>query len=291
MVHADAMTESIISVDSAYDSGAESTAASPSNAPQVTFTQAHLDYINAKLDKASPQEILQWAVITLPGLYQTTALGLSGMVTLDILSHLPGGNVPLVFIDTLYHFNETLELLDRARARYPETQWHVYRPEGAATAAEFEARHGERLWERDEHLYDYLVKVEPSRRAYQELGVRAVLTGRRRSQGASRSHLNIVDIDTDGTIKVNPLANWSFSQVQEYIKAHDVPFNALLDKGYRSVGDWHSTQPVAAGEDERAGRWKGRDKTECGLHEQSKFYQYLKRMEAERSAASVVQAH
>jgi phosphoadenosine phosphosulfate reductase len=82
---------------------------------------------------------------------------------------------------------------------------------------------------------------------------------------------------------VNPLANWSFKQVQAYVKEHDVPYNELLDRGYKSVGDWHSTQPVAEGEDERAGRWKGQEKTECGIHnKRSRYAQYLVEMERKR---------
>ena len=76
----------------------------------------------------------------------------------------------------------------------------------------------------------------------------------------------MVEVDDTGLVKVNPLANWSFAQVEAYVSAHEVPHNELLSLGYRSVGDWHSTQPVQDGEDERAGRWAGRDKTECGLH-------------------------
>ena len=92
--------------------------------------------------------------------------------------------------------------------------------------------------------------------------------------------IDIVEVDDAGLIKVNPLANWSFKQVQAYIQENQVPTNDLLDQGYRSVGDWHSTQPVTDSEDERAGRWKGRQKTECGIHNKpSKYAMYLLEME------------
>ncbi len=109
-------------------------------------------------------------------------------------------------------------------------------------------------------------QVEPARRAYQELNVLAVITGRRRSQGADRAALQPLEIDSTGLIKVNPLATWSFEQVKDYIDMAGVPYNALLDQGYKSIGDWHSTKPAVAGEGERAGRWAGATKTECGLH-------------------------
>jgi phosphoadenosine phosphosulfate reductase len=229
----------------------------------------------------------------LPGLYQTTALGLTGLVTLDILSKLDGplkSQIDLIFLDTLYHFDETLSLLDRVRRRY-NTNIHIYKPAGADNADEFVAKHGDKLWETNEELYDFVAKVEPAQRAYSELQVRAVLTGRRRSQGGKRGDLDIIEIDDAGIIKVNPLANWSFAQVKEYVDANNVPYNELLNQGYKSVGDWHSTQPVAQGEDERSGRWKGRSKTECGIHNpKSKYAQFLHQQELKRQEEALSQA-
>ena len=189
--------------------------------------------------------------------------------------------VDIIFLDTLHHFKETYGLLDRIRGRYPLTNLHVYKPAGLETAGEFTRRYGEKLWEVDEKLYDWVAKVELAQRAYRELHVNAVLTGRRRSQGGKRGDLDIIEIDEAGLIKINPLANWSFQQVQDYVKANDVPYNDLINRGYKSVGDWHSTQPIVEGEDERAGRWKGQQKTECGLHNpRSKYAMYLREQEA-----------
>ena len=96
-----------------------------------------------------------------------------------------------------------------------------------------------------------------------------MITGRRASQGGARSTLEPLEVDSTGLLKLNPLHSWNFSAVQTYIQLHDVPRNALLAQGYKSVGDWHSTQKSGEGDEgERAGRWAGRtDKTECGLHE------------------------
>ena len=257
--------------------------------PEVVFTPAHFKYLNIQLIKISAIEVLRWAITTLPGLWQTTAMGLTGMATLDMISKLNADGshpVPLLFIDTLYHFEETLDLARRIQARYPKANLTTYRPRHWATAAEFEAAKGKKLWDVDETLYDYLVKVEPARRAYSELGVRAVLTGRRRSQGGSRNTTPVIEVDETGLIKINPLANWSFKDVQSYIDTNKVPYNVLLDQGYRSVGDWHSTEPVAEGEDERAGRWKGRAKTECGLHTDSKYFQHLAKIQKEKEIQS-----
>jgi phosphoadenosine phosphosulfate reductase len=191
--------------------------------------------------------------------------------------------VDLIFLDTLHHFPETLSLVDKVRKRYPHLNIHIYKPVGTETEEEFAKTFGYRLWETNDQLYDWIAKVEPAQRAYRTLHVNAVLTGRRRSQGGKRGDLDVLDVDEAGLIKVNPLAGWTFDQVKKYIKANNVPYNELLDRGYKSVGDYHSTQPVSEHEDERSGRWKGQAKTECGIHgPRSKYGQYLMTLEQER---------
>lgn len=243
-----------------------------------------IDQANADLADAEPQAILEWAIHNVPGLWQTTAFGLTGLAATDMISKIsqrlakagspPKHLVPLIFIDTLYHFPETLALADQVSRKYG-VSLNVFTPPKASTTAEFEAEYGTELWKSDEETYDYLVKVEPANRAYEQLNVGAVFTGRRRSQGGDRSSINIIDVDSTGLLKINPLANWSFKQVKSYIDENRVPYNTLLDQGYRSIGDWHSTQASdgSVGKDagadagERAGRWAGRsEKTECGLH-------------------------
>lgn len=273
-------------VESGYGSGSSSRA----TIPQITFTKAQLRHINSSLSRLSPIEILRWAKLTLPSLYQTTAFGLSGLVTIDLLSKLQAEDpestpVDLIFYDTLYHFEETLDLVERVKEKYSNIKLHIYKPDGLESVAEFEAKYGEKLWESNDDLYDWVAKVEPAERAYHELNVAAVLTGRRRSQGDKRSDIGVLEVDDKGLVKLNPLWNWSFAQVKAYIDENNVPYNSLLDKGYKSVGDWHSTQPVAAGEDERAGRWKGQNKTECGIHnKRSKYAQYLMELERKKEA-------
>ncbi|KAK9383372.1 Phosphoadenosine phosphosulfate reductase family-domain-containing protein [Kockiozyma suomiensis] len=248
---------------------------------KISLTPEHLRFINSQLQQLEPDQIIQWALLTFPNLYQSTAFGLTGLVTLDIISRLrpeyaQQHPIELIFVDTLHHFKETLALVDKLKARYPTAKLHIYKPENCETTEDFERNYGEKLWETDESTYDFLVKVEPIQRAYDELNVRATLTGRRRSQGGKRGDLDIIEVEEfTGLIKINPLANWTFKDVHNYIKEHNVPYNELLDRGYRSVGDWHSTQPVKEGEDERAGRWAGKAKTECGIHETSKFAQFL----------------
>ncbi|KAJ5306266.1 hypothetical protein PENANT_c017G08736 [Penicillium antarcticum] len=288
--------EGIDSHDAMTESGYVSAGSGSSEdyVPEIVFTKPHLQFLNRQLQFLEPQEILRWCITSLPHLFQTTAFGLTGLVTLDMLSKLEVPRpqmVDLIFLDTLHHFDETLSLVDRVRRRYPNNNIHVYKPAGAETAEEFKAKYSDRLWETDDALYDWVAKVEPAQRAYREMNVHAVLTGRRRSQGGKRGDLDIIEVDEAGLIKINPMANWSFDQVKAYVKEHDVPYNELLDRGYKSIGDWHSTQPVADNEDERSGRWKGQQKTECGIHNpRSKYAQYLMEMERKRQEEALSQA-
>lgn len=286
------------SVESGYGSAPPSASSSTARLPRVTLTPEHLRHLNKQLENMEPMDIIRFAKIFFPNLYQTTAFGLTGLVTIDMLSKLgreehaantsssaPKHPVDLIFLDTLYHFEETYDLVNRVRAQYPGITIHTFKPDGFETAAEFEETYG-RLYELSEEMYDYLAKVEPQERSYDHLEVSAVLTGRRRSQGGQRGSLDIIEVDDErGIYKINPLANWSFGDVQKYVRENNVPYNVLLDRGYKSIGDWHSTSPVAEGEDERAGRWKGRNKTECGIHnKQSRYAQFLAGGGAEETA-------
>ncbi|KAI1392224.1 phosphoadenosine phosphosulfate reductase [Hypoxylon trugodes] len=268
--------------ESGYASATSSTAGSSSNLPQVTLTRPHIKYLNEQLEKMDAMGRLRFVKICFPNLYQSTAFGLTGLVSTDMLSKIEkesphSAPVDLIFLDTLYHFQETYDLVDRVKERYPNVRVHTYKPHKVNTAAEFEARYGVKLYETSAEMYDWTAKVEPQQRAYSELSVAAVLTGRRRSQGGERDKIGVLEVDEEtGIVKINPLVDWSFTQVKEYITKNDVPYNELLDRGYKSVGDWHSTSPVSAGEDERAGRWKGQAKSECGIHnKKSRYAQYL----------------
>ncbi|KAI1473685.1 hypothetical protein K445DRAFT_320709 [Daldinia sp. EC12] len=273
-------------LESGYASGSSSTAESTSELPQVTLTAPHVKHLNQQLEKMNAMDRLRFVKILFPNLYQSTAFGLTGLVSTDMLSKIEkespdSSPVDLIFLDTLYHFQETYDLVERVKERYPNIKIHTFRPHDANTTAEFEERYGEKLYETAAELYDWIAKVEPQQRAYSELNVAAVLTGRRRSQGGERDKIGVLEVEEEtGIIKINPLVDWSFTQVKQYITDNNVPYNVLLDRGYKSVGDWHSTSPVSAGEDERAGRWKGQAKSECGIHnKKSRYAQYLQEMQ------------
>lgn len=286
-----------LEIESGYvsDQSGEALPSSGKSRPNVMLTKEHIAFINQQLEPMHPMDILYICKAMFPNLYQSTAFGLTGLATLDMLSKIQQENprsrpVDLIFLDTLYHFRETYELIDRVRARYPDTRLHIFKPDGVETAAELEDLYGKEVYNVASEMYDWIVKVEPLQRAYDELKVAAVLNGRRRSQGAARGSIPIIELDEErGIIKINPMATWTFSQVEEYIKHNDVPYNALLDRGYKSIGDWHSTSPVKDGEDERAGRWKGQSKTECGIHnKKSRYVQFLEADKKQEAAGQVV---
>jgi phosphoadenosine phosphosulfate reductase len=124
----------------------------------LPLSEEQLEVINAHLSPMVPEEILQWAIEYLPGLFQTTAFGLTGLVAIDMLSKITKSSPPLIFLDTLYHFPETYELVEDVRKRYG-CPIHVYKPEGCETVHDFETKYGQEFWEKDESTYDFFVKV------------------------------------------------------------------------------------------------------------------------------------
>ena len=125
---------------------------------KLPLSQEELTRINEYLNPLTPEDILRWGIDHIEGLFQTTAFGLTGLVAIDMLSKITTSAPPLIFIDTLYHFPETYELVEEVKKRY-NVPVNVYKPEGCETAQDFERKHGEKLWEKDEELYDFSVKV------------------------------------------------------------------------------------------------------------------------------------
>ncbi|OMJ17884.1 Phosphoadenosine phosphosulfate reductase [Smittium culicis] len=252
----------------------------------LVISEDALAKLNSELEKLEAVEILKWATTNFEKVYQETAFGPSGNVILDMLSGI-GAKVPLIFIDTLFNFDETIELSNEIVSKYGIVL-HTFYPSGAKTREEFIEKYGDNLWAEDSDVYDYLVKAEPGQRAYKELSPGLVITGRRRSQKGEREALPVLQVipaneeaGSKQVVKLNPLVSkeWTYQKVKSYLKAFNVPYNKLLDKGYKSIGDYHSTSPVGEDGDERSGRWQGSDKTECGLH---KDYFSMKKMYNER---------
>jgi phosphoadenosine phosphosulfate reductase len=204
--------------------------------------------------------VLRWAGETFGDDFAITSSMADGL-----LAHLAGRAVPgvhVVFLDTGYHFAETIGTRDWISGVLPITLVNV-RP--AQTVAEQDAEHGPELHQRDPDLCCSLRKVQPLAQAL--AGYTAWGSGVRRDESPTRAGTPVVDWDAKrGMVKVNPLAAWTQDDVDAYIAEHQVPVNPLQEIGYASIGCAPCTRPVAPGEDPRAGRWAGRGKTECGLH-------------------------
>ena len=126
---------------------------------QLPLSNEDLETINLYLSSLSAQDILKWALEYLPGLYQTTAFGLTGLVAIDMLSKITSSPPPLIFIDTLYHFPETYELVEEVKSKYHQVSLHVYKSNDCSSTKDFEEKYGVNFWETDEDTYDFLVKV------------------------------------------------------------------------------------------------------------------------------------
>ena len=242
---------------------------SPLNRDEIARTNAWLEGLPPA---EQPVALLRWANRTLqPSRWaQFTSFGPSGIVITDLLARLKLLNeTQVVMIDTLHLFPETHELLKRARDFFGlHANGKVFRCDSADSLAEFQRQYGPRIWRAAPKVYEYVTKIEPTRRALDQLGLAAWVTGRRRSQGGVREELPLLELDsTDGRLKMNPLSNWALEDVWAHIKDNKLPYNALHDQGYTSVGDMVSTEkPDDISEGERAGRWKGSKKSECGMH-------------------------
>lgn len=231
--------------------------------PTTTSQKLDLNAVNAQLESASAQQIVRWAGETFgDGLVMTSSFGAQSAVMLHLVtSVLP--DVPIIFIDTGYLFPETYRFAQQLTQRL-NLNLRIYTPR--LTTSHLEAIHG-KLWEQGEEgltRYHQIAKIEPMQRALKELNVTAWIAGLRRGQTDHRATLRHVETQ-NGQYKVHPILTWTGKEVHEYLKKHDLPYHPLVEQGYVSIGDTHSTRPVTDGEHERQGRFGGL-RQECGLH-------------------------
>ncbi|ADI64986.1 phosphoadenosine phosphosulfate reductase [Trichormus azollae] len=225
-----------------------------------------LDRLNQQFETATPKEILAWSIENVPiGLVQTSAFNVDDLVITHILYTELKHPVPVIFLDTLYHFPQTLELVAKAKEIY-NLDLQTYKTPDLDSRKAFAAKYGEALWDEDITKFHQITKIEPLLRGLQELNTTAWITGRRRDQAVTRANMPIFELDNLGRLKVNPIAASTRKDSWGYVAEHGVIYNPLHDQGYPSIGDEPITTKVADGEDERAGRWRGTAKTECGIH-------------------------
>lgn len=229
-----------------------------------------LKKLNQRFDKAHPKDILTWCTFNIPtGLVQVSAFNVDDMLITDLFYRdlRPAHPVPVLFLDTLHHFPQTLELVKSATELY-SLNLQVYQMPGLKTRADFASKYGDELWAKDIERFAQLTKVEPLQRGLKELKTIAWITGRRREQASTRSQMPIFELDQKKRLKVNPLANWTRKETWAYVFEHDVIYNPLHDQGYPSIGDEPLTVSIREGDDERAGRWRSLgNKPEYGIHQ------------------------
>jgi phosphoadenosine phosphosulfate reductase len=217
--------------------------------------------LNRRFEHASAEEILRWAIADFgAGLSIGTSFGANGMVMIDMALRIDP-DVDIFYIDTGYFFPETYDLIDRAQRHYQRT---FRRITPALSIEQHEESHG-RLYEIDPDRCCHLRKVEPLVNALHDST--AWVTALRRDQSKTRASTAVVRWNArHNVVKIAPLVHWSEREIWDYVDAHHVPYNALHEQSYPSIGCWPCTRAVAPGEDPRAGRWAGMAKTECGLH-------------------------
>ena len=217
--------------------------------------------LNDRFERSSAEEILAWTWAT----FGSDAVASSSFQTQSVpLLHLISQVCPemrIVFVDTGFHFPETLTFRDRLRTTY-NLNIVVVRP--TMTQAELLQRYGEALYRRDPDLCCYINKVSPLRWVLSR--AKGWVSGVRRDQTANRQAMKVLEPQADGLLRIHPLLNWTTNDVKVYRQVHDLPAHPLYYRGYASVGCAPCTRPVFIGEDARAGRWADSEKTECGLH-------------------------
>jgi len=215
------------------------------------LTNADLADLNARFENEPARAIIRWAVDSFhPHLCLTASM--TDAVLIDLAVEVEP-SIEVVFIDTGYHFPETLETVEVVRRRY-----------GLNLRVMTALPQSEELWKVDPENCCSAIKSGQLDRAL--LGKEAWMSGLRRTEAPTRANTPIVLRDLRGLVKVNPIATWTDLDVAVYIQEHDVPRNPLVSRGYPSIGCQPCTQPIEPGADPRSGRWAGMGKMECGLH-------------------------
>jgi phosphoadenosine phosphosulfate reductase len=216
--------------------------------------------LNTEFENVPPKEILLWAwdsfkpSIAVTSSFQTQSLPLLHMIS----EYVP--EMSILFLDTGFHFPETLAFRDLLVQKYKLNIKNLKTEMGHDG---FKNSHGD-LYRQNPDLCCFINKVEPLKKAMRDL--QAWVSGIRRDQTDARRNIDVITLQPDGLYKICPLASWTRQDIWQYIYDHNLPEHPLLAQGYLSIGCAPCTRQVFHGEDERAGRWPGTEKTECGLH-------------------------
>jgi len=233
------------------------------------WSESQLRSVTPYLEQLSAAERVCWGLDYLPDqAILTSSFGAQSAVLLHMLTrHKP--DIPVVLIDTGYLFPETYQFVDTLHDSL-SLNLKIFRSD--LSPAWQETRFG-RLWEQGVEgiqRYNQLNKVEPMARALESLQAGTWFSGLRRSQSGSRRETAIVRVHNDDVVKVHPLADWSDRDIHNYLKTHDLPYHPLWEKGYVSIGDHHTSQPLGAASNDEETRFFGLVR-ECGLHQPERF--------------------
>lgn len=214
-----------------------------------------------ELEHASAEEVIAYAIKTFPNITFACSFGAEDVVLVDMIQKI-SPSTDIFYLDTDFHFKETYETRDRMVAHYG---LEFVKVSPLISPEEQAAQHGDALWSVSPNECCSIRKVEPLTRILSQY--EAWITGIRRDQAPTRANSKKIEYDTKfGLVKFNPIAGWTSEDVWNYIRANDIIYNPLHDQHYPSIGCEYCTRQVMPGEDPRAGRWSGHEKTECGLH-------------------------
>jgi len=227
----------------------------------LLLTAEEVAKLNEEFLGKTPQEILQLAFEKIDNIAFACSFGAEDVALVDMIVKIKP-DAKIFYLDTDVLFKETYDVIDRIVEKYSP---NLIKYSPLLTLEEQAAQHGDALWTKDANACCNIRKVEPLTRALGTLD--GWITGIRRDQAPTRANAGVVEVDAKfNLIKFNPIALWTSKDVWDYIVKNEVPYNVLHDQNYPSIGCTHCTRQVMPGEDPRAGRWSGNDKTECGLH-------------------------
>ncbi|MEZ4730622.1 MAG: phosphoadenylyl-sulfate reductase [Caldilineaceae bacterium] len=258
------MSASLTQAVSLRAEGARSAAtpASASSAGFLDWTRVVFARLSNRFDAAATTDLLRWSIQTFgTGLSIGTSFGASGLVLMDLALQIQP-DVDIFYVDTGYFFPETLQLITQLERRYQRT---FRRVTTQLSIGEQEKRYGPALYQNDPDLCCHLRKVSPMKQALTDST--AWVSALRHDQASTRQAVPMVQWNERyNIVKIAPLIHWAETDIWQYIHEHELPYNELHDRNYPSIGCWPCTHAVQPGDDLRAGRWRGSNKVECGLH-------------------------
>lgn len=232
----------------------------------MIIESTNIDKLNERFKDSSPHQIIKWCMKEFDdNIAMTSSFQISGIVLIDIIRKYKP-DFPVYFIDTRFHFQETI---DFRNLLINKVGVNVITVQSELPIIEFEQKYGKDLYKRDSDLCCNINKIEPYNKLRKNSGIDYWISALRKDQGASREKHQIFMTDTNGYIRIHPLINWSWKDVWNYVKENKIVYNPLYNKGYVSIGcsPLPCTNKAGIEDGERSGRWAETDKTECGLHE------------------------